>query len=95
MAAKKTRKMTGEQERWLQTVPNRHKPSYIKAMTIKSAVAAIRAKCYECNAYENAIKRTHECHIISCPLWPHRPGNTEWPKNDRSLGSYEKKGQNH
>lgn len=34
---------------------------------------AIRAKCYECSAYQ--IVEVRNCHINNCPLWAFRGGH--------------------
>lgn len=89
-----TRKMNKEQEAWANgkapdgtangLVVETQINTYVKAMTTRSPVSAIKAMCHACNAYEDAYTRTRECDIKTCPLWVYRHGNSEWPKRPPS-----------
>ena len=57
-----------EQYREYQRMPSKYRPMYLKAMSGRLGFS-IQAKCRQCNAYEDATKRTRECHISACPLW--------------------------
>ena len=97
MGNKRTRKMTVLQEMWSKgdagcgassgLTAKSQVRAYTKAMTEYSPVTAIKAMCHACNGYEDAHKRTEECKIETCPLWPYRPGNSEWPKT-RRVGNF-------
>jgi len=64
--------MTKRQLAYMKTLPASAQGGYKKAMTTNSLAAAVKAMCRDCNGYEQGAKRTRECHIEECPLWPHR-----------------------
>jgi len=59
----------------LETIPIKYRGTYEKALRGKASPRrAIRAKCFECNGFENPAVRTKECAVFGCPLWAYRPG---------------------
>jgi hypothetical protein len=52
-------------------MPRLYRGIYDKAMTGKSRMAAMRAFCLECCAWQ--IKEVHLCSSPACPLHPYRP----------------------
>jgi len=74
---------TIEEERdiWCAHIPNLHNGAYRKvyrkAMTGKSRVAAIRAKCQDCCLWDKA--EIADCRAPTCPLYPYRPYTLKTP----------------
>lgn len=65
--------MTDLQMKWcMGSVPVRHRGGYRKALDGRRPVVAIRQKCLDCMAWQEAEVR--RCNIEHCPLWPYRMG---------------------
>lgn len=61
---------------YAETVPNLWRRAYKSALDgALSPRSAIKAKCYECVGYEDAIFRVTNCTTFTCPLWAYRPIN--------------------
>ncbi len=52
-------------------VPDRFRPVFERAYTLKSRVDAIKANCLECQGYD--LKAVYGCTARLCPLWRFRP----------------------
>jgi len=65
--------MTDKQSLWRnQNVAPSCRAAYDKAMTGRKPLAAIRAKCHDCQNWQ--LSEIKGCAIEQCPLWPYRMG---------------------
>lgn len=48
---------------------------YDKAMSGRKPLAAIRAKCHDCQNWQ--LSEIKNCKIETCPLWPYRMGRKQ------------------
>ncbi|MDD4890921.1 MAG: hypothetical protein PHU85_13450 [Phycisphaerae bacterium] len=74
------------------TVPAACRNAYDKAMTGRKPLAAIRAKCHDCQNWQLAEIRG--CAIDTCPLWPYRMGR-KTPSASPQNGKEGRKTPNH
>jgi len=65
-------------------VPAPYRAAYDKAMAGRKPLAAIRAKCHDCQNWQTGEIR--DCTIETCPLWPYRMGRksrSDAPQNGK------------
>jgi len=67
-------KLTSDQQKAYEDVPQRHKLTYLRAHTTKSMKAVVLATCAQCFGYEDLVEAIPGCTSESCPLWTHRKG---------------------
>lgn len=55
-------------------IPTRYLGTWAKAVLGEvGSKAAIKAKCYDCVAFETVTESVGECPSRNCPLWAYRP----------------------
>ena len=52
-------------------IPEKYQGIYKRAMTGKSRMAAMQAKCLECCCWQRSEAR--DCNVPDCPLYPYNP----------------------
>jgi hypothetical protein len=61
-------------------IPDRLKKAWMKSYKGEaSKTQAIKAKCYECVGFENAVEEIRNCAIRTCPLNAYRPYQKKRP----------------
>jgi hypothetical protein len=63
---------TQDQTNEIDNAPESYKKILTEAYSGRSMASAVKAMCRQCNGYEQAARRTRECHIETCPLWRFR-----------------------
>ncbi len=59
----------------LEGIPTRYQNLHAKAILGESSLReAIKAKCYDCSAWDNVSENVGNCTVRRCPLWAYRPG---------------------
>lgn len=64
-------------EAYQATIPKSYLKTYAKAMSGKSRLCGVKAKCLDCVGFEDAPNRIRDCSVNICPLWPYRPYQTK------------------
>jgi len=64
--------MNDSQTKWCNQIPSAYRGTYRKAMIGRKALAAIRAKCLDCQNWQ--VSEVRDCPMDHCPLWPYRKG---------------------
>ncbi len=58
----------------VQGIPLKYQKLFLRAFHGKASPRqAIKAKCADCNGWEDVARRTRECTIRKCALWVYRP----------------------
>ena len=61
-------------KKYIEGVTVRYRAIVERVLTNKGKQSdAIKAKCYDCCAYEDIVLNVHGCKSYTCPLWPFRP----------------------
>jgi len=55
----------------LSDIPRNYRESYLKAMSGKSRVCAIKSQCLECVGWNK--EEVKKCTSVLCSLYPYRP----------------------
>lgn len=63
--------LTDRQARFITTLPPKFRQVFRRAFITNSKADAIKAKCLDCNCYQQA--ETARCDIETCPLYSHNP----------------------
>lgn len=69
--------MNEKQQAYRDRLPVTHRGTYLRAITGRNPLKAIRAKCLDCMCWQT--NEVRNCDLTGCPLWPYRMGRK--PKN--------------